>query len=79
MRTGTSDRGDTPISVSGSTLRQLAEAWHGIRLSESQAEELARADAVAARTVAVSAESLSLRDQPSRFRSVLGTPDERAD
>ena len=58
---------------------QLVEAWHGIRIPQSRAEELARTDAVAARSVAAAAESLTLRDQPSRFRSVLGAPDERAD
>lgn len=40
---------------------------------------MARTDALAARTVAAAAESLTLRDQPSRFRSVLLASDDRAD
>ena len=55
-------------------MRQLIEAWHGIRMSERRAENLARTDVLAARTVATAAEALTLQDQPSRFRSVLGAP-----
>lgn len=60
-------------------MRQLIEAWHGIHLSESRAEDLAITDAAAARSVAAAAENLTLQDQPSRFRRVLCAPDERAE
>ena len=60
-------------------MRQLVEAWHGIPMSDGRAEALAQVDAKSARSVASAAESLTLRDQPSRFRAVLASVDERLD